>query len=70
MRTIDLIAKLQELVDAHEPMKAVMGEHEIMIDSFGQNEDADGFEYLGFNHVIEIEKSSDGVYDILNAWAD
>lgn len=77
MRTIDLITKLQELVDAHEDHKWLMGEHEIVIDMFKQIECINDnnvidhvFEYMGFSPNITIEKSADGVYDILNAWAD
>ncbi len=68
MRTLDLIAKLQLLVEQHRPMEDVMGDHEIVIDVFkdcGQHK----FQYAGFSPHIIIEKSSDGTYDILSAFA-
>lgn len=70
MKTINLIAKLQALIDAHELCKEMMGEHEIVIDVFKQNSissDHD-FAYMGFTPDIKIEKSSDGCYDILSAF--
>lgn len=68
MKTKDLIAQLQKLVDDHEPHIEVMGDHEIVIDVFGKQE-GHKFEYLGFSPDIRIEYSADGVYPILTAFA-
>lgn len=67
MRTLDLIAKLQLLVEQHRPMEEVMGDHEIVIDVFRKVEDHK-FIYSGFSPNIEIDKSADGVYDIISAF--
>lgn len=69
MKTIDLIAQLQALVDAHADHVWMMGEHEIMIDVFAKNAEGRSFTYVGFSPDINIEKTSDGVYDVLSAWA-
>lgn len=70
MTTIELIKKLQKLVDEHKSYEDVMGPHEIVIDVF-QKAGTDGaFRYAGFSPKIKIEKSSDGVYDILCAFAE
>lgn len=68
MITKDLIKKLEQLVADHEPCVEVMGEHEIMIDMFDNKEPGQLFEYGGFSPEINIEKSADGVYDILSAF--
>lgn len=69
MRTLDLIAKLQKLVDDHKPYEEIMGEHEIVIDVFKRSHEfAPRFTYAGFSGNIKIDKSSDGVYDILSAF--
>lgn len=75
MRTIDLIAQLQKLVDDHKASGAeeVMGEHEIVIDVFRKYCDTKAnvgwYQYGGFDPDIRIEKSDDGVYDILSAFS-
>jgi len=76
MKTKDLIAKLQKLIDEHEPLKEVMGEHEIMVDVFvklpGIGISSDGinaFKYAGFSPNIIIEKSADVTYDIISSFA-
>lgn len=76
MRTKDLIEQLQKLVDDHKPCEWLMGEHEIMIDVFQvtEMECKEGimyksFKYLGFSPEIFIDKSGDGVYDILSGFA-
>lgn len=76
MKTKDLIKKLEELVAEHEVVKDMMGEHEIVIDVFTKKVVYDVFDnvtdsyfvYAGFSPDIKIEKSSDGVYDILSAF--
>lgn len=47
----------------------IMGEPEIMIDCFKRTSPGE-FAYAGFNDKIEIQRSSDGVYPILNAFWD
>lgn len=68
MRTLDLIAQLQQLVEQHRPMEEVMGDHEIVIDVFQKIGDTHTFQYKGFSPNINIEKSADGVYDIISAF--
>lgn len=68
MKTKDLIKQLQKLVDEREPHIGIMGEHEIVIDVFG-NQQGHKFEYLGFSKNIRIEYSSDGVCPILTAFS-
>lgn len=64
-----LIAKLQDLYDSYdEDYKNVMGEPEIVIDTFGRIGDTHQFEYLGYDNKIVIEKTDCGTYDILNAF--
>jgi len=71
MMTTELIKELQKLVDDHKSYEDVMGPHEIVIDVFkkipGEGHE---FNYVGFSPNIQIEKSSDGVYDILSAFAE
>lgn len=67
MKTKDLILKLQQLIDAHEPLLDMMGEHEIVIDVF-ESAGNHHFTYKGFTSDIKIEKSGDGVYDIISAF--
>jgi hypothetical protein len=69
MITTELIALLQKMVEDHEPHEGVMGPHEIVIDVFKHVEEGH-FQYAGFSPHIEIEKSGDGVYDILSAFAE
>lgn len=71
MLTTELIKVLQKLVNDHKPHEEVMGPHEIMIDVFGNyNGEKGRFYYAGFSPKITIQKSLDGVYDILNAFAE
>ena len=67
----DLIKNLEELYNSYdEEFKTVMGEPTIEIDVFRPVEDTEHyFQYAGFSHDIKIEKSSDGVYDILSAFS-
>lgn len=48
----------------------VMGEPEIMIDTFEEVEGTHTFVYKGFDHKIKIDRSSDGVYLILNRFSE
>ena len=70
MKTKDLISKLQKLIEEHEPLREMMGEHEIVIDVFVKYLGTHVFEYCGFSTNIPIEKSSDGVYDIISAFKE
>lgn len=70
MRTKDLITLLQKLVDENVEYEGVMGEHEIVIDVFSKIGDTHQFEYSGFTPNIKVEKSGDGVYDIISAFKD
>jgi len=76
MKTKELIKQLQELVDLHEPMVEVFGEHEVVIDSWELLDTLESSErlwqYKGFSTNVEITLSGDGVYHILAAaetWA-
>ncbi len=68
----DLIKQLQELYATYDDeYKYVAGEPEIMIDIFEPIVDVFGnsthtFAYMGFDKDIIIDKSGDGVYDILS----
>lgn len=65
----DLIAKLEALYNTYDDeYKKVMGEPEIMIDVFKRVPNTNYTEYSGFSHKINIDKSGDGVYDILSAF--
>lgn len=71
MRIIDLIEQLQALYNTYDDeYKAIMGEPEIVIDMFEKRDDTGWFEYAGWSPWIVIEKTDDGVYDILNAFYD
>ena len=62
----DLIEKLQSLYSSYtDEYKSVMGEPEIMIDQFKRNADY-SHDYVGWSPDIAIEKSSDGIYDIIS----
>lgn len=63
----DLITKLQELYESEMEHYDVMGEPEIMIDCFKRVEQG-VFHYAGFSDKIEVQRSADGVYPILNAF--
>lgn len=69
MRIIDLIKKLEDLYCTYDDeYKHVMGEPEIMIDCFDIADNGVDIEYRGFIKDIYIDKSADGVYDILRAF--
>ncbi len=73
MQLKSLIEELQKLYDSYDDeYKMVMGEPEIMIDVFSKNPNhvAGEFNYAGFSNRITIEKTDDGVYDVLCAFAD
>jgi len=63
----DLINRLEEL-DKNDTCD-IMGPAEIMIDVFELVEDHK-FVYRGFSKDIRIERSDDGVYDILTAFVE
>jgi hypothetical protein len=68
MKLIDLIRELEDLYYSYdEEYHSVMGEPEIMIDTFDLVGDHK-FEYAGFGPEIYIDKSADGVYDIIRAF--
>ena len=69
MLTKDLIKILEKLIESHESVKDMMGEHEIMIDVFKKVGDHQ-FQYAGFSPNIKVDRSADGVYDILCAFAE
>lgn len=69
MRIIDLIKKLEDLYCTYDDeYKHYMGEPEIMIDVFGDTDTPHRYEYRGFSKDIYIDKSADGVYDIIRAF--
>jgi NDP-sugar pyrophosphorylase family protein len=66
----DLIKALQDLYATYDAEYfQTMGEPEIMIDVFKSVEDHK-FAYQGYGRHIVIEKSKDGVYDILSAFSE
>ena len=69
MITKNLIKALQALVDAHEPtITSTVGEHKIMIDIFVRTDNG-YFKYAGFSPHIKLEKSDNGIYDIISAFS-
>lgn len=64
-----LIKQLQTLYEAEMVHYDVMGEPEIMIDCF-QKVSTGVFHYAGFSNQIEIQRSADGVYPIINGFAN
>jgi hypothetical protein len=69
MRIIDLIKKLEDLYCTYDDeYKHHMGEPEIMIDCFELDDTGNNIQYKGFMKDIYIDKSADGVYDILRAF--
>lgn len=73
MQIKQLISQLQELYATYDDeYKSVMGEPEVMIDIFRlpRNHDPSKYlrQYAGFSGKIVINKSPDGVYDILSAF--
>jgi hypothetical protein len=72
MRIIDLIDGLQKLHDSYDPeFVKIMGEPCIHLDTFQAIEGEPGkFSYVGINSQVKIEKSEDGVYDIISSFAE
>jgi hypothetical protein len=69
MKLIDLIKQLEDLYCTYDDeYKHHMGEPEIMIDVFRECDTPHKFEYSGFSPNIVIDKSADGVYDIIRAF--
>jgi hypothetical protein len=68
----DLIAKLQELHDKEMAHYDMMGEPSIEIDVFKcVDEEKKLYEYAGFHTgEIVIDRSTDGVYNIMTAFAE
>ena len=68
----DLIQTLQVLYNRYDDeYKQIAGEPEIMIDHFAlTDKDAHTFFYGGFTKEIAIEQSADGVYLIINRFAN
>jgi hypothetical protein len=71
MRIIDLIDGLQKLRASYDDKYlATMGEPEIMLDVFIEIiDEPNKFRYSGIGNEIKIEKSDDGVYDIISSFA-
>lgn len=68
MKLIDLIHQLEDLYYSYDDeYRSFAGEPEIMIDTFDSVGDHK-FEYVGFSPDIYIDKSADGVYDIIRAF--
>ena len=65
----DLIEQLQTLYEQEMIHVDIMGEPEIMIDCFKQVEPG-VFHYAGFGKDVGIQRSDDGVYLILNGFAN
>ena len=67
----DLIKQLQEIYDkgATPEYLEIFGEPEIMIDCFKRVEQG-VFHYAGFTDKVEIQRSDDGVYLIINGFAN
>jgi hypothetical protein len=75
MRIIDLIDGLQKLrATYNDEYLNIMGEPEIMIDVFKLvNPDTPGDYtrmYAGFHNKITIDKTPDGVYDVISSFAE
>lgn len=71
MRLIDFIADLQNLYNSYsDEYKSTVGEPEIVIDIFSQSKkDAMEYKYSGYSDKIKIEKSEDGIFDVLSAFS-
>jgi hypothetical protein len=65
----DLIEQLQTLYEQEMIHADVMGDPEIMIDCFKKVKPG-VFHYAGFSKNISIQRSNDGVYLILNGFAN
>jgi hypothetical protein len=74
MRIIDLIDGLQKLRATYDDEYVkIMGEPEIMIDIFRLANPGDVNRYrvyAGFHNKITIDKTSDGVYDVISSFAE
>ena len=69
MELRQLIMQLEELYYSYDDeYKHHMGEPEIVIDTFKETAEKHKFEYAGFSPFIHIDKSADGVYDIIRAF--
>lgn len=64
----DLIKQLQELYEKESTpeLLEIFGEPEIMIDTFKYDKERQCFNYYGFDKYIDIDKTADGVYNILS----
>jgi hypothetical protein len=65
----DLIEQLQTLYEQEMVHADIMGDPEIMIDCF-EKVNPGVFHYAGFSKDISIQRSNDGVYLILNGFAN
>jgi hypothetical protein len=72
MRIIDLIDGLQKLRDSYtQEHLDIFGEPTVYLDTFEAIKDEPGkFTYAGINYQVKIEKSDDGVYDIISSFAE
>jgi hypothetical protein len=72
MKIIDLIKRLQDLYATYDDeYKSVMGEPEIVIDTFAKlHKDEGTFRYAGYSPSIDIQKTDCGTYDVLSAFLD
>lgn len=68
MLTKDLIKLLQDKLERDKEYEEIMGESEIMIDCFVKTTPPGSFHYGGFSPEIIIERSDDGVYEILSGF--
>ncbi len=63
----DFLDTLEQLYIEEMKDVEVMGEPEIMIDAFEKIGDTHTFKYCGYdNRKIDVERSDDGVYLIIN----
>jgi hypothetical protein len=69
MKIKELIEQLQTLYEKELEYVDVMGEPEIMVDCFKRVEQG-VFHYAGFTDKVEIQRSEDGVYLIINGFAN
>lgn len=66
---IDLIRQLEDLYYTYDAeYKHHMGEPEIMVDIFKETDERHKYQYVGFSPFIHIDKSADGVDDIIRAF--
>jgi hypothetical protein len=68
MLTKDLIKLLQDKLERDKQHEHIMGESTIEIDCFAPVKDTHFFTYNGFSPNIEIDKTTDGLYDILSCF--